>query len=150
VPRGTQLDCSDVQNTATLPGTPLDVAVGDTVTIHVTNALPTGTADVPHAIRFEIPGISFDPGPTEATVGATLTVSFTASAPGTYLYQSSGDAGRQLAMGLSGALIVRPATPNQAYGSPTTAYDKEAPLVLSELDPAFNADPDTFDLHGYH
>jgi FtsP/CotA-like multicopper oxidase with cupredoxin domain len=143
--RGTQADCSDVQDTATLPGTPLTVGVGDAVTITVTNALPAG-----HTIRFEIPGISFNPGPNDVAVGATLTVSFTASAPGTYLYQSSGDAGRQLAMGLSGALIVRPATAGQAYASPTTAYDVEAPLVLSELDPAFNADPDGFDLHDYH
>jgi FtsP/CotA-like multicopper oxidase with cupredoxin domain len=58
-------------------------------------------------------------------------------------------------MGLAGALIVRPTSapdtpiPGQAYGSPTTAFDVEATLVLSAVDPAFNNAPDTFDLHTY-
>ena len=78
-----------------------------------------------------------------------MTRTFTAGAPGTYLYQSGGDAGRQEAMGLYGALVVRPPTPNQAYDTASTAYDVEAVLVLSAVDPAFNAAPDTFDLHAY-
>ena len=127
-----------------LPGPVLSVAAGDTVTVTVTNALPAG-----HAVSFEVPGIAFDPGPAEAAAGTTLTRTFTASAAGTYLYQSAGDAGRQTAMGLYGALIVRPATAGQAYEAPATAYDVEAVLVLSVLDPAFNAAPDTFDLHAY-
>jgi FtsP/CotA-like multicopper oxidase with cupredoxin domain len=52
-------------------------------------------------------------------------------------------------MGLYGALIVRPPTANQAYDSATTGYDVEALLVLSAIDPAFNAAPDTFDIHSY-
>ncbi|WP_030439724.1 multicopper oxidase domain-containing protein [Actinoplanes subtropicus] len=120
-----------------LPGPVLSVTVGDTVAITVTNALPAG-----HPLTFEAPGITFDPGPDSAPPGGTVTRTFTASAPGTYLYQSGGDAGRQAAMGLSGALIVRPAT------APTD-YDVEAPLVLSAVDPAFNAAPETFDMHAY-
>jgi FtsP/CotA-like multicopper oxidase with cupredoxin domain len=117
---------------------------GDTVTISVTNALPAG-----HTLAFEIPGVDFTAGPTDVAVGATVTRSFTASRPGTYLYQSGGDAGRQAAMGLHGALIVRPLTANQAYDTATTAYNVEALLVLSTIDPAFNAAPDTFDMHSY-
>jgi FtsP/CotA-like multicopper oxidase with cupredoxin domain len=117
---------------------------GDVVTITVTNALPAG-----HTIRFEIPGISFNPGPTDAAPGTSVARTFTAGAPGTYLYQSAGNAGRQTAMGLAGALLVRPATPNQAYGTAATAYDVEAILVLGAVDPSFNAAPDTFDLHAY-
>ena len=127
-----------------LPGPLLTATVGDTVTVTVTNALPPG-----HAVSFEVPGIAFGPGPAEAAPGSTLTRTFTAGAPGTYLYQSAGNAGRQTAMGLYGALIVRPATAGQAYGTPGTAYDTESVLVLSVLDPAFNAGPDAFDLHGY-
>ena len=127
-----------------LPGPVLSATIGDTVTVTVTNALPAG-----HAVSFEVPGISFGPGPAEAAAGATLTRTFTASAPGTYLYQSAGDAGRQTAMGLYGALIVRPATAGQAYDAATTAYDAEAVLVLSALDPAFNAAPDSYDIHAY-
>ena len=135
-------NCAGV--TPSLPGPPLTVTVGDTVTLTVTNNLPAG-----HPLSFEIPGITFDAGPADAAVGATVTRTFTASAPGTYLYNSGGDAGRQAAMGLYGALIVRPTTPNQAYNSATTTYDVEALLVLSAIDPAFSAAPDTFDMHAY-
>ncbi|WP_456826539.1 multicopper oxidase domain-containing protein [Cellulomonas sp. P5_E12] len=141
-------DCATA--TPSLPGPTLSVSEGDTVTIAVTNALPAGTTDVPHALRFEVPGITFAAGPTDAAVGTTVTRTFTAGAPGTYLYQSGGDAGRQEAMGLYGALVVRPPTPNQAYDTASTAYDVEAVLVLSAVDPAFNAAPDTFDLHAYN
>ena len=135
-------DCSTA--VASLPGPVLDVNEGDTVTINVTNALP-GT----RTLRFEIPGINFDPGPTDATATATVTRTFTAGAPGTYLYQSGGDAGRQAAMGLYGALIVRSATVGQAYDTGTTAYDVEALLVLSQVDPLFNAAPDTYSMYDY-
>jgi FtsP/CotA-like multicopper oxidase with cupredoxin domain len=137
-------DCSTA--TASLPGPVLQASEGDSVTFTVTNGLPAG-----HTISFEVPGVNFDAGPTTAAAGATVTRTFTASAPGTYLYQSGGDGGRQAAMGLYGALIVRPATANQAYDSAATAYDVEAPLVLSAVDPAFNAtaDPNDFDMYHY-
>ena len=126
------------------PGAPLSVDQGDMVTINVTNALPAG-----HTVRFEIPGIDFDPGGTDAAVGATVSRTFTANAPGTYQLQSGGNEGRQAAMGLYGALIVRPLTANQAYDTADTAYDVEATLLLSAIDSTFNAAPDTFDLHAY-
>ena len=136
-------DCATA--TASLPGPVLTVNEGDVVTFSVTNALPAG-----HTLSFEIPGVDFTAGPTDAAVGATVTRSFTAARPGTYLYLSGGDAGRQEAMGLSGALIVRPPTANRAYDDATTAYDVEALLHLSAIDPAFNAAPDTFDMHSYN
>jgi FtsP/CotA-like multicopper oxidase with cupredoxin domain len=146
-------DCSTA--TASLPGPVLDVNQGDVVTVTLRNALPAGTGDVTHALRFEVPGVTFDPGATDVAVGASVSITFTAGAPGTYQYQSSGDGNRQEAMGLYGALLVRPTSapdtpiPGQAYGSATTAYDVEATLVLSAVDPAFNAAPDTFDMHAY-
>ena len=127
----------------TLPGPVLQATQGDVVTITVRNALPAG-----HVVSFEIPGVAFNPGPTDAAPGAAVSRTFTAQA-GTYLYQSGGDAGRQEAMGLSGALLVRSATPNQAYASATTAYDVEATLVLTAVDPAFNAAPETYNLDNY-
>jgi FtsP/CotA-like multicopper oxidase with cupredoxin domain len=137
-------DCTTA--TASLPGPVLSVDEGDTVTLNVTNALPAG-----HTISFEVSGINFDPGPVNAAAGTTVVRTFTASAPGTYLYQSGGDGERQAAMGLYGALIVRPPTANQAYDPAATAYDVEATLVLSAVDPAFNAtpDPNTFDMYTY-
>ena len=126
---------------ATAPGGPqLTTADGDEVTLNVANALGNG-----HELSFEIPGVT---GPTAIADGDTATITFTATA-GAHLYQSGGDAGRQEAMGLYGALIVHPTTANQAYGDASTAYDVEAPLVLSEIDPAFNADPDNFDMTNY-
>src|SRR5262249_43573442 len=130
--------------TASLPGPVLSVNEGDSVTVNVTNALP-GT----RTLTFEAPGIPFASGPTDAAAGATVTRTFTASSPGTYVYQSGGDARRQEAMGLYGALIVRSLTAGQAYDSATTAYDVEATLVLSQVDLNFNASPDTFDMNNY-
>src|SRR5207244_1109468 len=46
-------------NDTNFPGAPLVVNELDTVTVNVTNSLPAGT--LPHALRFEIPGIAFDP-----------------------------------------------------------------------------------------
>jgi FtsP/CotA-like multicopper oxidase with cupredoxin domain len=131
--------------TASLPGPPLVVNEGDTVTVNIANGLPAG-----HTLTFEIPGITFDAGPTDVAAGTSGTVSFTASAPGTYLYQAGGTEGRQAAMGLAGALIVNSATAGQAYDSATTAYNTQATLVLSAVDPAFNAAPDTFDMYSYN
>jgi FtsP/CotA-like multicopper oxidase with cupredoxin domain len=135
-------DCTAA--TASLPGPQNAVNQGDVVTVNVTNNLPSG-----HTLRFEAPGIDFDAGPTDAAVSSTLTRTFTASAPGTYLYQSGGDGGRQAAMGLYGALIVRPTTPGRAYDPASTLFDVEATLVLSAIDPDFNAAPDSFDMHTY-
>lgn len=138
---------------ATLPGPVLDVNDGDVVTINLTNALPADPPgpEVDHVVSFEIPGTVFDPAASDeqAAVGETATVTFTATDPGTYLYQSGGDAGRQEAMGLFGALIVRPSTAGQAYDNASTAFDGEVTLVLSAIDPAFNAAPDTFDVYDH-
>jgi FtsP/CotA-like multicopper oxidase with cupredoxin domain len=128
---------------ATAPGPLVEATVGDTVSISVTNALGPG-----HTLRFEAPGVPFDPGPTDAAPGTTVTRTFVATQPGTFLYQSAGDSGRQEAMGLYGLLVVRPTALNQAYGA-STAYDQEALLVLSALDPAFNENPTTYDMYAY-
>ena len=151
-------DCSTAA--ASLPGPQLDVTLSatetTTVTFNVTNALPAG-----HSITFEIPGITFDAGAADVAPGGTLTRSFTApaspsppgagNAAGTYLYGSGGDGGRQQAMGLYGALIVRPSTAGRAYEPAATAYDVEAPLVLSAVDPALNnaSDPNSFNMYTY-
>jgi FtsP/CotA-like multicopper oxidase with cupredoxin domain len=130
--------CSDSAVEAGLPGPVLEASDGDLVEVNVTNEL----AD---PVSVDFPGIDVDPGPTEAAPGATVSYTFTA-APGTYVYESGADAGRQAAMGLYGALVVRPSTPGQAYNDPSTAYDSEAVAVLSEIDTGFNADPAGFDL----
>src|SRR5215471_5381583 len=48
----------------TLPVPQLEAHEGDTVTLNITNGLPAG-----HTLTFEIPGISFDAGPTDIEIG---------------------------------------------------------------------------------
>jgi FtsP/CotA-like multicopper oxidase with cupredoxin domain len=129
--------CADVS--AQVPGPVLDVAQGAIVRIVVHNGLS-------QPVGLQIPGEAIEEGPVEAPAGGTANYTFTASAPGTRLYESPANGGRQLAMGLYGALIVRSETAGQAYGTPASAYDVEATLVLSAIDPAFNAAPDTYNM----
>jgi FtsP/CotA-like multicopper oxidase with cupredoxin domain len=127
--------CSGV--TAQLPGPTLEVKTGDVVALNVTNDIPGQT------LTLAAPGVSFDDGAVDIPSGSTVSVTFTAPASGTYLYSSSGDAGRQQMMGLAGALLVCSATPCPTSGTHYgAAYDRSAVLVLSEIDPAFNAAPD--------
>jgi FtsP/CotA-like multicopper oxidase with cupredoxin domain len=126
---------------ARVPGPVLDVAKDTDVTLTVHNAL-----DDPVAL--DLPGLDVAEGPAVAAPGGTASYTFRASAPGTYLYMSAADAGRQSAMGLHGALVVRSGAAGQAYdGGPGTAFDREAVMVLGEIDPDFNADPAGFDMN---
>jgi FtsP/CotA-like multicopper oxidase with cupredoxin domain len=136
-------DCTTA--TPTLPGPQIEAHEGDDVTFVITNALPAG-----HTLSIEIPGLTLDPGPTDAAPGASVSLGASNVRAGTYLYQSGGDAGRQEAMGLAGLLIVRPNTAGRAYDTANSAYNVEAPLVLGAVDPDFNQAPDTFDMHQYH
>ena len=135
-------NCSTV-TAATAPGGPVvAVNVGDVVTVNLRNNLgePTGLLFQGQAIVPDLVGTAG---------GTTKSYTFTASQPGTYLYEAAllPNAQHQVAMGLYGALIVRPAA-GQAYDANTT-YDEEAVLVLSEIDPALNASPAAFDMRNY-
>jgi FtsP/CotA-like multicopper oxidase with cupredoxin domain len=130
---------------ATLPGPTLIVNQGEAVNIILTNV------NLPSATSLGFPGQARIPDTTGVTAGNSATYSFSATAlqPGTYLYEAGPTANgpAQVAMGLIGALIVRPSGgPGTAYGSAASAYNDEALLVLSEVDPAFNAAPATFNL----
>ncbi len=131
---------------AGLPGPTLIVTAGSTVTVNLHNV------NVPNATSLSVSGLAgLIPDTTGVTSGGSKSYTLTASAPGTYLYEAglTPDGPRQVAMGLYGALIVRPAscpTANCAYGTAASAFDDEALLVLSEVDPAFNAAPATFNL----
>jgi FtsP/CotA-like multicopper oxidase with cupredoxin domain len=136
--RGTAASCAAVS--PQLPGPTLEVNAGDVVTLNVTNLVPG------HTLSIEAPGVNFAPGSQQVAEAATVSVTFTA-VEGTYLYSSSGDAGRQSTMGLYGALVVHSGTPGIEDG---VAVDAQQALVLSEIDPAFNAAPDTFNLNNWH
>jgi len=126
-----------------LPGPLLDLAQGPDVTVHLTNQIPGQRV----SIVFE--GQAGVPDRTGVTTGNTATYVVKATDPGTYLYEAGTDVTRQVPMGLSGAMIVRPTTPGQAYADPTTAFNMESVLVLSEIDPALNANPAAFNPLNY-
>ena len=138
-------DCTG-SPTAQLPGPVLDVNQDDVVTVVLHNSLPEATS-----LLFQGQTLVPDRVGAPAT-GGTATYTFTASEPGTYLYEAglTANAQHQVALGMYGALIVRPSTTGQAYDSPTTAYDDEAVLVLSEIDPVLTpANAATFDMRKY-
>ena len=132
----------------TQPGGPtLVVDAGDTVEVTLHNQLGERTA-----LLFE--GQQMVPDLTGVAAGGTTTYSFTASHAGTFLYEAGllPNAQHQVGMGLYGALVVRPAgNPGQAYADADTAFDHEAILVLSEIDPALNnaANPAAFDMRKF-
>lgn len=140
--------------TVQYPGPTLFISQGATVTVNLTNSLPGG-APMPVSIIFPGQGEVVATGGSaglltrESTGSAdTVTYTFTASMPGTYMYQSGTRPGLQVEMGLVGALIVRPTGwvandglgggNTTAYGHADTAYDHEYLLLLSEMNPAIH------------
>ena len=131
----------------TLPGPTLIVNQGDSVTVNLTNHLTRATSIV-------FSGQAMVPDKTGVAPGATKPYTFTASSPGTYLYEAGLIPGTQyqVAMGLHGVLIVRPTgQPLQAYADAATAFNDEALVVVSEIDPLLNRSttPWTIDLRAY-
>lgn len=138
------------------PGPTLIVNQGALVTIRLKSNLPVATS-----IVFPGQAVSVTPAlPAAGTAdglltrevlpstGATVTYTFTASRPGTYLFHSGTRPDLQVEMGLVGTIIVRPtgfaaATPctpaslscRRAYGDISTGYDREYLFLLTDADP---------------
>jgi FtsP/CotA-like multicopper oxidase with cupredoxin domain len=102
-------------NTMQIPGPTLIVTEGQTVTVTLTNNLPTAAGNT--SILF--PGFTLTSTcpagqqgllTCEAPPGKTVTYTFTASSPGTRAYYSGTQGDLQVEMGLSGAIIVLPAS----------------------------------------
>lgn len=119
---------------ARLPGPKIEVDQGDQVSVILHNKLGRKTSLI-------FPGQKMAPDANGVAPGDQKTYTFTANRPGTYLYESGTEPEKQVQMGLYGALIVHPATAGQAYNERATAYDTEAVMVLSEIDPDFHANP---------
>ncbi len=97
-----------------VPGPTLIVTEGQTVTVNLTNGLPTAAGNT--SILFPGFNVSASGGvqgllTTEAAPGGTVTYTFTASSPGTRAYYSGTQGDLQVEMGLYGAIIVLPASP---------------------------------------
>lgn len=144
------------------PGPVLCVNQGDMVTIILQNNLAEDASimfpghenvlanGVPAQPQFDGFGNLTSLTNVAAANGGSITYSFVASEPGTYLYESGTNPVKQVGMGLFGALIVRPtAVPSTPTAGPDTnpahyAYNRsdsvftpeeEFMVLLSEIDP---------------
>ena len=138
----------------TLPGPVLVVDQGSTVKLEVHNELPDNLSLAVPGIPAADLGSGF--GGTASTTGiatgTSQTFTLTASRPGTFVYEAghTSNGARQVAMGVAGVLVVRPAGGANAYAGAATVYDDEAVVALSEVDPALNADPAGFDMRNFN
>lgn len=158
------------------PGPNLCVNQGSTVTINLRNTLPEDVSLIfPGQSGVLAGGSPSQPQPAQnslaqaaAANGGTLTYSFVAERPGTFIYESGTNLQKQVQMGLFGSLVVRPAAgANFIYNSlnpanPTQfAPNDEYMMLLSEIDPDLHQvvenamavapyDPAGFDFTQYH
>ncbi len=128
------------------PGPTLLVDQGDIVRINLTNEicepvsiLFPGQMDVTAAGG--LAGLMTREAPPDGVTVVTYT--FTAAAPGTYMYNSGTRPEMQVEMGLVGALIIRPdgydpETNKIAYNHESSAYDREYLFLHTEMDPLFH------------
>jgi FtsP/CotA-like multicopper oxidase with cupredoxin domain len=160
------------------PGPVLCVNAGDTVTVILHNTLPEAASIVfPGQANVLANGTPAQPESTGAGAitsltntaaagGGSITYSFLAANPGTYLYESGTNPEKQVRMGLFGALIVRPyvvppggaggSTPNEyAYNRADSWFNpaEEFMVLLSEIDPYQHQAVEngkTFNMNNYH
>jgi FtsP/CotA-like multicopper oxidase with cupredoxin domain len=150
--------------TMQVPGPTLIVTEGQTVTVNLTNGLPTAAGNT--SILFPGLQVTATGGLTglmtqEAAPGGTVSYTFLASSPGTRAYYSGTQSDLQVEMGLYGAIIVLPkAVPaactsglpsanllveaahsehdfrlsQAAYDHPRTCYDREYLFQFAEMD----------------
>jgi FtsP/CotA-like multicopper oxidase with cupredoxin domain len=132
------------------PGPVLCVNEGDTVTIVLHNTLPEAVPIMfPGQENVLANGVPVQPQFSSGTLtsltnaaaagGGSITYSFVAGSPGTYIYE--GGSRKQVAMGLFGALIVRPNI-GAGYANDRTdsrfTPSEEFMVLLSEIDPFLN------------
>lgn len=150
------------------PGPVLCVNQGDTVTIILHNSLAedvsiafpgqenvlaNGAAAQP---QFDNTGTLKSLTNVATANGGSVTYSFVASNPGTYIYESGTNPLKQVRMGLFGALIVRPtAGATQAYNRADSAFTagEEFMVLLSEIDPYLHQAVEQnkpFNMNNYH
>jgi FtsP/CotA-like multicopper oxidase with cupredoxin domain len=168
------------------PGPVLCVNEGDTVTVILKNLFTATSPKGAPAVSIMFPGqenVTADGTPAQPQFsgttltsltkaaqpgGGTVTYSFVASKPGTFLYESGGgqvtsgtpspfaNPQVQVRMGLFGALIVHPTMgTGYAYDRPDSQFNPSTEFLalLSEIDPYLNAAVlrgRTFNMNNYH
>lgn len=132
------------------PGPVLCVNQGQTVTVTLTNSLAfpvsimfPGQDNVqangaPAQPEFNGTGGALSSLTTSAPAGGSVTYSFVANRPGTFIYESGTDTKMQVGMGLFGALVVRPTLgANYVNNRSDSRFEptEEYLAILSEIDP---------------
>ena len=133
------------------PGPVLCVNQGDTVTIILQNSLPNYLSS-PVATSIMFPGqesVLANGAPVQPDLannsltnsvapGGSISYSFVANHPGTFIYESGTDTRMQVSMGMVGALIVRPTMGSSfVYNRNDSQFTvgEDFLALLSELDP---------------
>jgi FtsP/CotA-like multicopper oxidase with cupredoxin domain len=155
--------------TMQVPGPTLIVTEGQTVTVNLTNGLPTAAGNTSILFPgFQVTATGGVAGlmAQEAAPGGAVTYTFVASSPGTRAYYSGTQGDLQVEMGLYGAIIVLPASvppvcttglaatnlaakahwgesdfrlAAAAYDHPKSCYDREYLFQFSEMDPRIHS-----------
>jgi FtsP/CotA-like multicopper oxidase with cupredoxin domain len=135
------------------PGPVLCVTEGATVTVILHNALAEDVSIIfPGQAEVLADGVpaqpQFDGGGQLTSLtnvapagGGSVTYSFVASHPGTFIYESGTNPAKQVRMGLFGALVVRPSLgPDYANNRLDSRFnmDTEFLVLFSEIDPYLN------------
>ena len=147
---------------------------GQKVTIILKNSLPEDTSIVfpgqtgvqangaPSAPVYDGTGNLVSLTQIAGRNGGSMTYSFTAGQPGTYIYESGTDQEKQLDMGLVGAIVVRPSAGADMAYDPVPGHsavssqfnpDTEYVMLLSQTDPALHRAVERglrFDMKKYH
>jgi FtsP/CotA-like multicopper oxidase with cupredoxin domain len=151
--------------TMQVPGPTLVVTEGQTITVNLTNQLPTAAGNTSLLFPgFQVTATGGAAGllTQEAAPSGAVTYTFVASTPGTHAYYSGTQGDLQIEMGLYGAIVVLPtaipsnctsglATSNlaaeahwgesdfrlaaAAYDHAATCYDREYLFQWAEMDP---------------
>jgi FtsP/CotA-like multicopper oxidase with cupredoxin domain len=133
------------------PGPVLCVNEGDTVSITLTNSIPNyrgvqvrTSLIFPGQDNVLANGLPAQPDLAHASLtnsiapGGSVTYSFVANRPGTFIYESGTDTRMQVSMGLFGALVVRPDLgADYVYNQPDSQFTptEDFMALLSEIDP---------------
>jgi len=136
----------DPAGSATLPGPTIIANEGETLVVNLHNGLTETTG-------LYLQGQMIAPDLEGVAPSGMKTYTLNTLSAGTFLYEAAllPNTQHQVALGMFGPLVIRPAgQPQQAYDA-NSAFTDESLVVLSEIDPALNLSPtpESFDMRDF-